>query len=72
MKICPCCEQDAVWLVRIIGVPEHQFLMCFECDSVWEEGEPITTETGSSFDDHMKAIRCETDWKAVERIKMVD
>jgi len=72
MKICPFCEQDAVWRVRLKTKPQHRFLMCFECDAVWLEDQPVSDHVGTTFDKHMQSLGCEPDWQDIEKIEMID
>ena len=72
MKICPYCEQDAVWEVALHTSANFRFSMCFECDSVWPQGEIISDETGTNFKDFMNSIDHPVDWSKVERIAMAD
>jgi Zn-finger nucleic acid-binding protein len=72
MKICPYCHQDAVWHVQLKTVPAHHFSMCFECDSVWLAGQPVSDQTGTTFDQYMHLLGHVPNWKEIEKIKMVD
>lgn len=68
MKICPYCEQDAVWRVRLKNEIDFRFSMCFECDTVWKEDEDVSDRGGSTFDRLMKSTGRLADWKNVERV----
>ena len=68
MKICPFCEQDFVWRVRLKSNQRIHFSMCFECDSVWGDGQTISDQAGTTFDKHMRAFGIEPDWEDIERI----
>ena len=72
MKICPYCDQDAVWQVGLNTCPECTFSMCFECDSVWAQGEAVSDETGTNFEDFMSSMGRVADWSIVEKITMVE
>lgn len=72
MRVCPYCEQDAVWEVRLHTSVNFTFSMCFECDSVWPQGEVVSDETGTNFEDFMNSIGQPVDWSKVERIAKVD
>lgn len=72
MKICPYCEQDAVWEVGLHTSANFKFAMCFECDSLWPQGEAISDETGTNFEDFMTSIGQPADWNKVERIAMIE
>jgi hypothetical protein len=71
MKICPYCHQDCVWFVRLRSVPEIRFKMCFECDSVWMQEQPVSDGAGSRFDTFMIQLGRPVDWKDVDRIGAV-
>lgn len=70
--LCPFCEQDMVWEVKLDSVPSRRFKMCFECDSVWTADQSVSDQYGSRFDTLMKMWGLRPDWNAVERIKMVE
>lgn len=72
MKLCPFCQQDVVWRVRLKTMPEHCFLMCFECDSVWLENQLVSDQAGTTFDKYMQSIGCAPDWKDIEKLEMVE
>jgi Zn-finger nucleic acid-binding protein len=71
MKICPYCQQDAVWRVNLISKPEHIFFMCFECDSVWLDNQIISDKTGTNFRDFMQLCELVPDWNDIKKIEMV-
>lgn len=71
MKICPFCQQDAVWLVRLKLSPEKRFLMCFECDSVWEENQAVSDQAGTTFDKFMRALGRTPDWADIEKLNVL-
>jgi len=68
MKLCPHCEQDAVWRVRLHSAPDLHFSMCFECDSVWLEDQEMSDQTGTRFDKHMLSLGRVPDWKDIEKL----
>lgn len=70
MKLCPYCQQDAVWLVRLKTVPEHRFFMCFECDAVWLEDQPVSDKAGTTFDKHMQSLGLMVNWNDIEKLEM--
>jgi len=72
MKLCPFCEQDAVWLVRLKSSPEHRFTMCFECDSVWLEDQVVSDQAGTTFDKYTRELGREPDWKDIEKLQMIE
>lgn len=72
MKICPYCEQDAVWMVKLVSLADCEFSMCFECDSVWTTNEPISDETGTNFENYVTSLGQPVDWRNVEKIAMVE
>ena len=72
MKICPYCEQDSVWKVRLHPPAEFTFAMCFECDSVWVQGDLISDQTGTNFADLMSSVGQVADWSKVEKIALVE
>jgi Zn-finger nucleic acid-binding protein len=71
MKLCPFCQQDAVWLVRLKSSPEHQFKMCFECDSVWTDNQVVSDQAGTTFDKYMQAMGRTPNWKDIEKITTI-
>ena len=68
MGLCPFCEQDFVWRVRLKSDPLIHFSMCFECDSVWLEDQAISDQGGTTFDKHMYSFGRVPDWEDIERI----
>lgn len=72
MKLCPFCQQDAVWRVRLKSSPDHRFSMCFECDSVWLEKQPVTDEAGTTFDKYMRELGRVPDWNDVEKLETIE
>jgi hypothetical protein len=71
MKVlCPYCEQDMIWDVRLKSDPGRHFKMCFECDSVWTATQKISDQEGSRFDTLMKTWGLSPDWNNIERIQM--
>jgi hypothetical protein len=72
MKLCPFCQQDAIWLVRLKSSPEQSFALCFECDSVWHGEQPISDQVGTTFDQYMRSLGKVADWKDAEKIEMVE
>ncbi|KMT54817.1 hypothetical protein ACR52_15195 [Pseudomonas fildesensis] len=72
MKLCPFCLQDVVWRVRLKTMPEHRFLMCFECDSVWLEDQPVSDLVGTVFDRHMQSLGLAPDWKDIEKLDSLE
>ena len=71
MRICPFCHQDVVWRVRLHSNPATLFMMCFECDSVWENGQPVSDQFGTTFDKYMCVLGKIPDWKDLEKIEKV-
>ena len=69
MNICPFCQQGVVWSVRLISTPGCEFLMCFECDSVWRKEQAVSTGSGTTFDQYMKDIGRIPDWNDIERVE---
>jgi hypothetical protein len=45
--------------------------MCFECDSVWLEAQPVSDQAGTTFDKHMRSLERTPDWKDIEKIEMI-
>jgi transposase-like protein len=69
MKLCPYCQQDAIWRVSLISQSELRFLMCFECDSVWTEDQIISDQSGTNFRDYMLACNMLPDWSDIKKIE---
>lgn len=72
MKLCPFCEQDIVWRVYLDAAPEHRFQMCFECDSVWLEGQLVSDKAATTFDRHMRSLSRIPDWKDIKKIEKAE
>ena len=72
MKLCPFCQQDAIWRVRFKSSPKQSFAMCFECDSVWYDKQPISDQIGTTFDKYMHTLGMVADWKDLEKIEMIE
>lgn len=70
MRICPFCHQDVVWLVRLRSALQHRFLMCFECDAVWQEDQEISDVAGTNFDHYMLGLGQAPVWDDVERVEV--
>lgn len=70
--ICPYCEQDVVWRVRLASAPHYRFAMCFECDSVWLDNEVISDETGTNFEKYMNDIGHPINWEEVEKLAKIE
>lgn len=72
MKLCPYCEEDMVWRVRLKNAPQHRFLMCAECDSVWLEDQTVSDQAGTTFEKHVQSLGRVPDWKDIERLEALD
>ena len=72
IQICPYCQEDAVWSVRLKSAPEHRFSKCFECDSVWMQDKEITDQAGTRFDVLMANLGRTPDWSDLERIEQME
>ena len=70
--ICPYCEQDFIWRVRLSSVPHIRFALCPECDSVWQDNEVISDQGGTNFEQYMSDIRRPLDWKDVEKLALIE
>jgi len=71
MKLCPYCQQDAIWRVRLKVKPELCFSLCFECDSVWLLDQPISDQVGTTFEKYMQALGRTADWKDIEKLEVM-
>ncbi len=71
MKVCPYCEQDALWWCSITDVGDGA-VICAECDTVWTHDEEVAYGTGKNFDDLMESRGKVADWKFVERKRKVE
>lgn len=69
MIICPYCEQDGVWQVRLDVLSEETYCMCFECDTLWKPDEPVEYGTGQNFETFMEARGQKADWTAIKKQK---
>ncbi|SDT36249.1 hypothetical protein SAMN05216598_5260 [Pseudomonas asplenii] len=69
MKLCPFCLQDVVWRVQLKTMPEYHFLMCFECDSVWLEDQPVSDLAGTVFEKYMQSLGLAPGWKDIEKLE---
>ena len=72
MKICPFCEQDTVWRVRMKTSCEQEFLMCSECDTVWLVDQPVSDQEGTTFDKYMLSLGVVPDWSDIEKLEMIE
>jgi hypothetical protein len=72
MRLCPYCEQDAVWKVELVSDPACQFSMCFECDSVWRPDQPVSELQGSTFSTYMELLDRTPDWSNIRKLEMVE
>ena len=72
MKICPYCEQDAVWIIRLKSTPNTTFKMCFECDTLWDKDQLVSDESGTTFDKYMENKGAKPDWSVIEKIEMAE
>ncbi|GAA4148666.1 hypothetical protein GCM10022285_57000 [Streptomyces tunisiensis] len=64
---CPRCEQGWVVACRIRGRQE-QFLVCEECDTVWESGEPENTPPFVILEQYLARFGLSALWCNLERI----
>ncbi len=72
MKICPYCEQDAIWRVSLKSKQGFFFKMCFECDAVWGASQVISESCGSNFEKLMGEIEQPIDWGNVNKLEPSD
>ena len=72
MKVCPFCQQDIVWHARLKSDLNYNFLMCFECDSVWLADQPVSDQAGTTFEAHMKAGARAPDWADIEKREPIE
>lgn len=70
--ICPYCEQDVVWRVRLASARHCRFAMCFECDSLWRDNEVISDEGGTNFEQYMHETGQPVDWGDVEKLAPIE
>jgi len=66
--ICPYCEQDGVWQVRIDSLGEGAYCMCFECDTLWQPGEVVEYGTGLNFESFMEVRGQKADWTTIKKV----
>lgn len=72
MKLCPYCQQDVVWRVRLKTSQEWQFSMCFECDSLWLDDQPVLNQVGTTFDKYAESLGLVPDWGRLEKLGVVE
>ncbi|MDG6095789.1 hypothetical protein LOC54_12010 [Acetobacter sp. AN02] len=67
--ICPYCQQDRVWRIRLQGESEEGYphAFCFECDTLWENGDIINDLTGINYEDYMESKGGKADWKLIQK-----
>ena len=68
--ICPYCEQDYVWKVRIRDVSQN-VVMCLECDTVWDSAADVGLGKGLIFERFMAERGRTADWDDVARIEQL-
>jgi hypothetical protein len=68
--ICPYCEQDDIWEVRLKDL-DQDAVMCLECDTVWRAADDVAYGKGLNFEDFMAARGREPDWGGVLRLRKV-
>jgi hypothetical protein len=70
--LCPYCEQDYVWDVQLPCDPPYRSCMCFECDSVWTEGQTVCDQQGGTFRALMETLGRTPNWGEIIRIGMMN
>lgn len=71
MIICPYCEEDGVWQVRIDGLGTETYCVCLECDTLWQPGEAVEYGTGRNFEGFMEARGQKADWAGIKKVKQL-
>ena len=70
--MCPYCQQDAVWKVKMRSTPTIVFTMCYECDAVWLDGAPITNKAGMTFDKYLKSLGRIPNWQDIQKVQVIE
>lgn len=68
MMVCPFCTQDDVWVVRIDGTKE-EFVLCCECDTVWDNLSEISPQYGEDLDEYICKRGLTVKPRAITKIK---
>jgi hypothetical protein len=68
MLICPYCEQDDVWEVRLKD-PEQNVVMCLECETVWLAPGDVKYGKGLNFEDFMAGHGRKADWTGIVKLE---
>ncbi len=72
MKICPYCEEDGVWYVSIEQIPNEQYKMCFECDTIWQRDENVEYGKGKNYITLMEEKKLKADWNKIIKLRKVE
>ncbi len=68
MIICPYCEEGEIWEINIESY-KNEFLMCFECDTIWNTNDDINIHTGCSYEFFFVNKKLKPDWSIIKKIK---
>lgn len=70
-QVCPRCEQDYIYKVKIIPLNRIVYL-CKECDALWELETPISQKNYIDFGNYMEKYGYKGDWSLIEDSKSTD
>lgn len=65
---CPRCEQGWVVSRRVRG-RQDQFLVCKECDTVWDSGEPTNTPPFVFLEEYLSRFGLSGLWSHLENVE---
>lgn len=68
MIICPYCKEGIVYNA-IVKKVNAAIRICGECDTVWQENEIVSDETGMRYDLFADSVGIEPLWDELELLK---
>ena len=68
MVICPYCEQDDLWVVRLNTLGRNAVL-CYECETTWLVPSDVEFGKGQNFEKFMDEHSQKADWDQVVKIQ---
>ncbi|SFI00349.1 hypothetical protein SAMN05421753_104297 [Planctomicrobium piriforme] len=72
MRTCPCCKKYGdVWEVELQSLDNHKFVMCFECDTIWDSIANVPDQHVSDFEAFMNEQGKDPDWTLIKKVQRV-
>ncbi|MBK1815088.1 hypothetical protein JIN84_05665 [Luteolibacter yonseiensis] len=65
---CPCCGQSGLNLVRLPDLESKMFVLCRECESIWEGTAADLSMPDFRFEEYARSKGIEANWKRMEYI----